>query len=69
MFVTILALIGGISLFTYIVPWFIQAFLFKEQNLKKKYDAQWGLFFSLHSNLIAFKKNCFCSFFFFFKLN
>jgi short-subunit dehydrogenase len=42
---TKLALVLGavISLGTYLVPYLIQAFYFNEQDLKKKYDAEWAV--------------------------
>jgi len=34
---------AAMSLFTFLVPQLIQAYLFKEQDLKKKYGAKWAL--------------------------
>jgi len=41
-FLYLFALFGAISTLTYVIPWFVQEFLFTQQNLKKKYNAEWG---------------------------
>lgn len=37
------AIVGALSVLTYLVPYIIQAFVLKEQNLKEKYGAGWAL--------------------------
>jgi short-subunit dehydrogenase len=39
----IFVLVGGLSLLTWLVPQIYQSFFTKEQDLKKKYNAQWAL--------------------------
>lgn len=40
---SILATIIGISLFTYLLPVLLQCLVYKEQDLKRKYGAEWAL--------------------------
>ena len=43
MLVTGLAIFGGISLLSFLVPFLVLAFVWKPQNLKDKYKCEWAL--------------------------
>ncbi len=38
-----LALVGAVSMMTFLVPFLVLAFLWKPQNLKTKYKCEWAL--------------------------
>lgn len=43
MLTAVFAALGALSLFTFLVPFLVLAFLWKPQNLKDKYKCEWAL--------------------------